>query len=188
MAYQPTNSIFLSHQTSQQYFQSWLINQTSSNQHGVEPEDIQQNESLPCALLLSPSFFLAKPSDTSPAKHGEIFLGFICVNLVIFIIAIIFSRAGFGTSHSFGTIYSISIPLHKVNVSVRIEKPVVHVNQCWAITVILCFTFTCLVRMPSEVLLTIWMIDFCLAPRTSIAITCVCAQAGLETGSATISP
>ena len=32
MAYQPTNSIFLSHQTSQQYFQLWLISQTSPNE------------------------------------------------------------------------------------------------------------------------------------------------------------
>jgi len=29
--YQSTNSIFLSHQTSQQYFQSWLISQTNPN-------------------------------------------------------------------------------------------------------------------------------------------------------------
>ena len=35
MAYQPTNSIFLSHQTSQQYFQPWLISQTSPNKRGV---------------------------------------------------------------------------------------------------------------------------------------------------------
>jgi hypothetical protein len=39
--------------------------------------------------------------------------------------------------------------------------------------------------MPSEVLLTIWMINFSLDPRTSITIICVCAQAGLETESAT---
>ena len=31
---QPTNNIFLSHQTSQQYFQPWLINQTSPNKRG----------------------------------------------------------------------------------------------------------------------------------------------------------
>ena len=29
LAYQPTNNIFFSHQTSQQYFQPWLISQTS---------------------------------------------------------------------------------------------------------------------------------------------------------------
>jgi hypothetical protein len=39
--------------------------------------------------------------------------------------------------------------------------------------------------MPSEVLLTIWMINFSIGPRTSITIICVCAQAGLETESAT---
>jgi len=34
MAYQPTNSIFFPHQTSQQYFQPWLISQTSQNEQG----------------------------------------------------------------------------------------------------------------------------------------------------------
>ena len=34
MAYQPTNNIFLSHQTSQRYFQPWLISQTSPNEQG----------------------------------------------------------------------------------------------------------------------------------------------------------
>ena len=35
MTYQLTNSIFLSHQISQQYFQPWLISQTSPNEQGV---------------------------------------------------------------------------------------------------------------------------------------------------------
>ena len=37
MTYQPTNNIFLSHQTSQQYFQPWLISQTSQNEQGDYP-------------------------------------------------------------------------------------------------------------------------------------------------------
>ena len=32
---QPTNSIFLLHQISQQYFQPWLISQTSPYEHGL---------------------------------------------------------------------------------------------------------------------------------------------------------
>ena len=35
MAYQPTNNIFLSHQTSQQSFQPWLISQTSPDEQGA---------------------------------------------------------------------------------------------------------------------------------------------------------
>ena len=35
MAYQSTNNIFLSHKTSQQYFQPWLISQTSPNEQSV---------------------------------------------------------------------------------------------------------------------------------------------------------
>ena len=34
MAYQPTNNIFLSYKISQQYFQLWLISQTSLNEQG----------------------------------------------------------------------------------------------------------------------------------------------------------
>jgi len=43
MAYQPTNSIFLSHQISQQYFQPWLIRQTSPNEQGELNFRIIQN-------------------------------------------------------------------------------------------------------------------------------------------------
>jgi len=32
MTYQPTNSIFFSHKTSQRYFQSWLISKISLNE------------------------------------------------------------------------------------------------------------------------------------------------------------
>jgi len=37
MAYQPTNGTFLKHQISQQYFQPWLISQTSPNEQGDYP-------------------------------------------------------------------------------------------------------------------------------------------------------
>ena len=36
MAYRSTNNIFLSPQTSQQYFQSWLISQTNPNEQGAQ--------------------------------------------------------------------------------------------------------------------------------------------------------
>lgn len=45
------------------------------------------------------SSLLYKPSDTYPAKHGEIFLGNIFIILIIFIIAIIFCKAELGGNH-----------------------------------------------------------------------------------------
>ena len=120
-----------------------------------------------CCQPHSPSLIA---SDTSPAKHGEIFL---CNNSIILVI---FFKATLGTIwvervSSFGIGYLISIPLHKVNVSVGIKKPVVHINCAWTTTVIL--SFTRLAWMPAEVLLAIWMVDFSLA------------LAGLEIESAT---
>ena len=41
MTYQPTNSIFLSHKISQQYFQPWLISQISPNEQGNDPRDAE---------------------------------------------------------------------------------------------------------------------------------------------------
>ena len=38
MVYQPTNSIFFSHQINQQYFQSCLISQISPNKYGEDRE------------------------------------------------------------------------------------------------------------------------------------------------------
>jgi len=35
LAYQPANSVFLSHQTSQQYFSPWLITQSSRNEQAA---------------------------------------------------------------------------------------------------------------------------------------------------------
>ena len=120
-----------------------------------------------CCQPHSPSLIA---SDTSPAKHGEIFL---CNNSIILVI---FFKATLGTIwvervSSFGIGYLISIPLHKVNVSVGIKKPVVHINCAWTATVIL--SFTRLAWMPAKVLLAIWMVDFSLA------------LAGLEIESAT---
>ena len=62
LAYQPANSVFLSHQTSQQYFQPWLISQSSRNKqadHMAKSDGRAQN--LPAARVAGISSRLLRP-------------------------------------------------------------------------------------------------------------------------------
>ena len=52
LTYQSMNSIFLSHQTSQQYFQPWLISQTSPNK---QDEDVSSHSRIADGYMLPPA-------------------------------------------------------------------------------------------------------------------------------------